>query len=156
MTLDEAIKHSEEVADVCEFEASKYDMTDAYESHVACQEGKCAEEHRQLAEWMKELKQLRNQTSWILVSERLPDDETEVLIQYGESMMVGYHIFDYTLYPFGYEDENETGWYDRNDNFICGSDEVIAWQPLPESYKAESEEAQSKQTDDKGEADGEK
>ena len=61
MTLDEAIKHAEEVADVCESEASKYDMTDAYESYVACQEGKCAEEHRQLAEWLKELKQLRKQ-----------------------------------------------------------------------------------------------
>ena len=61
MTLDEAIKHAEEVADVCEFEASKYDMTDAYESHVACQNGKCAEEHRQLAGWLKELKQLREQ-----------------------------------------------------------------------------------------------
>lgn len=73
---------------------------------------------------------------WIPVSERrFPDDETEVLIQYGESMMVGYHIFDRTIYPFGYEDENETGWYDSKDNFICGSDEVIAWMPKPEPYK---------------------
>ena len=62
MTLDEAIKHAEEVADVCESEASKYDMTDAYESYVACQDGKCAKEHRQLAEWLKELKQLKKQT----------------------------------------------------------------------------------------------
>jgi len=46
MTLDEAIKHAEEVADVCEFEARK-----------------CAKEHRQLAEWLKELKQLKKQTS---------------------------------------------------------------------------------------------
>ena len=61
MTLDEAIKHAEEVADVCESEASKYDMTDAYENYVACQDGKCAKEHRQLAEWLKELKQLRKQ-----------------------------------------------------------------------------------------------
>jgi len=61
MTLEEAIKHAEEVADVCEFEASKYDMTDAYESYVACQEGECAAEHRQLAEWLKELKTLRKQ-----------------------------------------------------------------------------------------------
>ena len=59
MTIDEAIKHAEEVADVCEFEARKYDMTDAYESHVVCQEGKCAEEHRQLAEWLKELRAFR-------------------------------------------------------------------------------------------------
>ena len=63
MTIDEAIKHAEEVADVCGFEARKYDMTDAYERYVACQDGKCAEEHRQLAEWLKELKQLKKQTS---------------------------------------------------------------------------------------------
>ena len=36
-------------------------MTDAYENYVACQEGKCAKEHRQLAEWLKELKQLKKQ-----------------------------------------------------------------------------------------------
>ena len=59
MTLDEAIKHAEEVADRCEYEASRYDMTDAYESHMACEEGVCGEEHRQLAEWLKELKQFK-------------------------------------------------------------------------------------------------
>lgn len=59
MTLDEAIKNCEEVADMCEFQAGKYDMTDAYESYVSCQEGECAEEHRQLAEWLKELKESR-------------------------------------------------------------------------------------------------
>ena len=58
MTLDEAIRHCEEVADVCEFEASKYDMTDAYESHVGYQESKCANEHRQLARWLTLLKQI--------------------------------------------------------------------------------------------------
>ena len=42
MTLDEAIKHAEEVAE-----------------EKRCE--KCAKEHRQLAEWLKELKQLREQ-----------------------------------------------------------------------------------------------
>lgn len=41
MTLDEAIKHCEEVADQCE-------VTDG--------DLACAESHRQLAEWLKELK----------------------------------------------------------------------------------------------------
>jgi hypothetical protein len=85
----------------------------------------------------------RPKGEWIPVSERrFPDDETEVLIQYGQSMMVGYHIFDRTIYPSEFEDENETGWYDSKDNFICGSDEVIAWMPLPEAYKeAENEDS---------------
>lgn len=59
MTLDEAIRHAEEVAETCEYDASKWDMTDAYEQSVACELGKCVEEHRQLAEWLKELKTLR-------------------------------------------------------------------------------------------------
>lgn len=80
------------------------------------------------------------QGEWIPVSERLPDDETEVLIQYGQSIMVGYHKVDFTVYPSFFEDANETGWYSGKDNFICGSDEVIAWQPLPEPYKKGSEE----------------
>jgi hypothetical protein len=72
LTLDEVIKHAEDIADTCEYETSKYNMSDPYESHVACQEGECSEEHRQLAEWLKELKQLREQTRWIPVSKRLP------------------------------------------------------------------------------------
>ena len=62
MTLEEAIKHCEEVADLCEYEASEYDMTDIYESHVACQEdewGECAAKYRQIAEWLRELKERR-------------------------------------------------------------------------------------------------
>lgn len=51
MTLDEAIKHAEEVANDME---------------LCCKE--CAEEHRQLAEWLKELKQLREQTDGDLIS----------------------------------------------------------------------------------------
>lgn len=50
MTLDEAIKHAEEVAE----EHTKYNFYGGYES---CDE--CAKEHRQLAEWLEELKQLR-------------------------------------------------------------------------------------------------
>ena len=64
LSIDEAIAHAREVADTCEYEASKYDMSDSYESHVAYQEGKCAEEHEQLAEWLEELKALRLLLDW--------------------------------------------------------------------------------------------
>lgn len=77
MTLDEAIRHAEEVADTCEYEAGKYDVCDSYEKGVAYQEGKCAEEHRQLAEWLKELKELRKQKrphgDWEYLKELITD-----------------------------------------------------------------------------------
>lgn len=52
MTLDEAIEHAEEVAEQNEWFEKNY-----LES-IQCR--KCAEEHRQLAEWLRELKQLRD------------------------------------------------------------------------------------------------
>ena len=61
MTLDEAIKHAEEVAEEQDMRAgfetdySCYQMSDTERNQCK----KCAEEHRQLAEWLKELKKLR-------------------------------------------------------------------------------------------------
>ena len=63
MTLDEAIKHAEEVAYQKDLESGfdtdneRYAMTD--KERADCKE--CAAEHRQLAEWLKELKQLKEQ-----------------------------------------------------------------------------------------------
>ena len=45
MTLDEAILHAEQAADMCS-------LTDG--------DIKCEQEHRQLAEWLKELKEYRS------------------------------------------------------------------------------------------------
>lgn len=55
MTLDEAIKHAEEVAEVQE-ENCKHAGHDHYTKLEA---SACATEHRQLAEWLKELKDLK-------------------------------------------------------------------------------------------------
>ena len=63
MTLDEAIKHAEEVAEEKEEQAWEAQLQEEYRT---CKD--CAKEHRQLAEWLKELKQLRKQTKtghWI-------------------------------------------------------------------------------------------
>jgi len=73
MTLDEAIKHAEEVAKALDKLCKQYDDASRYsKSHnedivsanakkcLKCVE--CAKEHRQLAEWLKELKRLRKQT----------------------------------------------------------------------------------------------
>ena len=85
MTIDEAIRHCGEVA---EKQEELYRISPASESEMSpcngtkdcrvlkngknkgCQ--KCAEEHRQLAIWLKELKQLRKRTKtghWINYSE---------------------------------------------------------------------------------------
>lgn len=70
MTLDEAIKHCEEVA---EAEEQKYkEWKDDY-PHLkkidSCLE--CAEEHRQLAEWLRELKDYRE--AWSQFGETLTE-----------------------------------------------------------------------------------
>ena len=84
LSIDEAIAHAREVADTCEYEASKYDMSDSYESHVAYQEGKCAEEHEQLAEWLEELKMYRESSYgelYSMVYNKAIDDAKSVILQ---------------------------------------------------------------------------
>lgn len=54
MTLDEAIKHAEEVAEKKEEEAWEAQLQEEYRKIKPCKE--CAKEHRQLAEWLKELR----------------------------------------------------------------------------------------------------
>lgn len=61
MTLDEAIKHAEEVAKEKENEAQDLEYSKLDWKHGANQCSECSKEHRQLAEWLKELKQLRKQ-----------------------------------------------------------------------------------------------
>ena len=64
MTLDEAIKHAEEVAEKFESLHERYENMDEDRLLFRVEENECkncAKEHRQLAEWLKELKQLREQ-----------------------------------------------------------------------------------------------
>ena len=108
MTLDEAIKHCEEVADTCENK-------------------ECGKEHKQLAEWLKELKAYRDNRQWIPVSERLPEKDVDVL-GYIKGLSFDYQsimwIDDYTGEWSGFVGSGYR-------------DEVLAWMPLPEKYKNE-------------------
>lgn len=61
MTIDEAISHALEVAESCEWQALQCDVTDAYENHVKGENEQCAADHRQLAEWLTELKEARTE-----------------------------------------------------------------------------------------------
>lgn len=59
MTLDEAIKHAEEVAEKNEKQASWFWCKEGNPFYEKCVE--CAEEHRQLAKWLKDYKRLLEQ-----------------------------------------------------------------------------------------------
>jgi len=114
MTLDEAIKHCEEVAD---------GMTE----QGKCTE--CAAEHRQLAEWLKELKQLREQTKWTPVSDAYPqaDDEYKSFLVTDANGEVSIQKFYMTI--------------DKDPQpYFSGMVNVVAWRPLTKPYNAESEE----------------
>lgn len=71
MTLDEVIIHCEEVAEGNEYDAKEYNRLAKLEtcpSRKECESAykrccKCASEHRQLAEWLKELKELRQRNN---------------------------------------------------------------------------------------------
>jgi len=137
MTLEEAIIHAEEVVDRCE-------VTDGDRA--------CAEAHRQLAEWLRELQERRKQPEqrWIPVSERLPEEH--------ESMFARF---------YGSERWNRSMWLRQSDRVIVTSEladgtritetattrdgewkpdhtilkrEIVAWMPMPKPYKGETDE----------------
>lgn len=142
MTLDEAIKHTEEVAEEKEKEAWEAQLQEEYKTIKSCKE--CAKEHRQLAEWLKELKQLREQTRWIPINEgdKLPSDWVFVQIQQNNGYL--WEVPCVALYQ-----ESEDDWIIVNDNvhYLKGyinkelyweqMIKVIAWMPLPKQYKPE-------------------
>jgi hypothetical protein len=84
MTIDEAIKHCEEVAEEQDKLCKRYDDASGYSrSHneairttdaKRCKE--CAAEHRRLAEWLKELKERREIQDILL--QFLVDDELDI------------------------------------------------------------------------------
>ena len=66
---------------------------------------------------------------WIPCSERLPEDDTLMLVNYVDhrpdamDIWIGWHEMENVWYIDGEEHSEERG------------NEVIAWMPLPESYK---------------------
>lgn len=130
LTLDEAIKHCEEVAI-------------AYEAKAICVEGytsleqkcyeQCAADHRQLAAWLTELRDRQ----WVSVNERLPEVidnnfSEDVLIQLknGEQYVA---IYVGENKDFGIEAYWATS--DMHRDFDC--DTVTHWQPCPKSLRTE-------------------
>ena len=88
LTLDEAIEHCEEKAEELERSAKLHQRPDknakgSGKRYLSCLE--CAKEHRQLAEWLKELKACKELADWLaeaVLDEDWDDDHvfyTEVI-----------------------------------------------------------------------------
>lgn len=119
MTLEEAIEHAEK-------EVVKLEQK--------CEES-CAQDHRQLASW---LKQLAN--PWLPITERLPETDDYILISFS----------NYTLPDIGrYEiDAEGNGAFYPGDEAVSYASMGIfvnAWMPLPKSYR-ESEGQEEKRS----------
>ena len=56
LTLEDAIKHAKEVADMNYNDAEKFDSNDSVENYMKANCMECAEQHEKLAEWLEELK----------------------------------------------------------------------------------------------------
>lgn len=82
MTLDEAIKHAEEVAEEYKKKLKVYeninkDRAIFTEEEMECK--LCAEEHRQLAEWLKDYKQLLSDAGVVRIGGKVYRAEKPVL-----------------------------------------------------------------------------
>ena len=81
MTLEKAIQHYEEVAEEYEDKVKRWKGDyPVCKAIMSCQ--KCAAEHRQLAEWLKELKAVHDEIDDA-------DDEDEVFVGYLRKKMRG-------------------------------------------------------------------
>lgn len=89
-------------------------------------QGNIYEEHKLILEL------LNQEPSWILVSERPPDDETEVLVTVcipGQKPVVRNGLYN-----------NGYFFIDNGDTWEVTDTEVTAWMPSPTPYKAERED----------------
>lgn len=59
-TLEEAIVHAKEIADMNYIDAEKYDSNDSVENYMKANCIECAERHERLAEWLEELKSYKD------------------------------------------------------------------------------------------------
>ena len=68
---------------------------------------------------------------WIPCSERLPEEEQEVLLQFEDNMVVGFYFVEGGCF------DGTTNWYGLadNDSYTDCDSKPIAWQPLPEPYQ---------------------
>lgn len=119
LTLEEAIVHTKEVADMNYNDAEKFDSNDSVENYMKANCMKCAEEHEQLAKWLEELKSYKDlEEQGLLV--RLPCKVGDIVWDNDFGYPQPYEI---KAYSYGYCDsyvepyvEEEIVFYYENSN----------------------------------------
>lgn len=93
------------------------------------------------------IKALEQEPKWTLASEKLPEKGGRYLVTRDGIVADTVYILSYSknLYnvdKFEFDDKKGVpGWYDYDDEWgYISFDDVIAWMPLPEPYKAERDE----------------
>ena len=119
LTLEEAIKHAKEVADMNYNDAEKFDSNDSVENYMKANCMECAEQHEKLANWLEELKSYKKvEEQGLLV--RLPCKVGDTVWDNDLGSPASYKIVAYSLgYCEGYvepdvEVENEIIYYISN------------------------------------------
>ena len=79
LILEEAIIHAKEVAEK-NYRGADFESIDSIDDDIKVNCVKCAEEHEQLAKWLKELKSYKEAEEQNLIV-RLPDDLNRILYQ---------------------------------------------------------------------------
>lgn len=156
MTLDEAIKHCEEVAnDKADLACTLWDSKEK----ARCEE--CANEHKQLAEWLKELKAYKGQDGDTIDRQaairiasgychpaniaaelaKLPPAQSEQRWIPCSERLPDYDEDVLTCSESGYVEiqrlEKGYYWEYQYGGWTTDLHEVIAWMPLPSSYQGE-------------------
>ena len=136
MTIDEAIKYCLEVAEHNEV-LIKRGYAGGCNSHD-CSER--AENHRQLAEWLTELKEAKRLLQaadvqpvdrWISVEDRPPEDDGDCLVWYRCDIAFG------KSESWGITHYSRGDWYTKHlhgDNIV-----VLYWQSMPEPPSKQTE-----------------
>lgn len=129
INLEEAIKYAEEIVEDEERNAGWF-----YDKEKSCYKKKCINcDEKQLAEWLKELKQLRERAEWIPVSERLP----KVADCYAVTQKIGSDLIVSACYFDGIKTWHNDNWINHERNYLT---DIVAWMPLPEPYEPQESE----------------
>ena len=78
------------------------------------------ESTKQLLHWLEDYKRLKSASSWIPCSEKMPDDNVDVLVYDYGILIARYNIYD----------KYDIGWMEKFECYPLTN--VTHWMPLPE------------------------